>query len=92
MSEPFDFAKLATAHNMYFSNGNRAGPAAWFVPIKALLMQINIPGTYRSCLAIVPNESSCLASSYSCFQTALATYTTEDAEAAFVAYCLFNGG
>ena len=90
MSEPFNFAAFATERGMNFHHFALC-PAAWLVPIKFTLWHMTSP-TGARILAIVPNQASPQSSAFSAYQSAVAVYPVADAEAAFVAYCLFNGG
>lgn len=90
MSEPFNFAAFAAEKGMRH-HVFAIAPAAWLVPIRYTMRYMTSP-TGAQILAIVPNQASPQASAFSAYQSAVAVYPVADAEAAFVAYCLFNGG
>ena len=96
MSEPFDLEKFAAAHGMQYHRFELC-PVAWFVPIKYTLWHINNPPAGESVLAtnvlaVVPNTMGAQASAFSAYTASVAHFPATEAEAAFVAYCLFNGG
>ena len=90
MSEPFDLEKFAAAHGMQYHH-LCLYPAAWIVPIRYALWHINTPGA-ENVLAVVPNKAEAQASALAAYESAVAHFPVTEAEAAFVAYCLFNGG
>ena len=90
MSEPFDLEKFAAAHGMQYHHFALC-PVAWIVPIRYVLWHINTPGE-ENVLAIVENKAEAQASAFAADESAVAHFPVAEAEAAFVAYCLFNGG
>ena len=90
MSEPFDLEKFAAAHGMQYRHFALCR-AAWIVPVRYALWHINTPGA-ENVLAVVPNTMDAQASAFSAYTASVAHFPVPEAEAAFVAYCLFNGG